>query len=137
MLLLPILLTAMIQNSLSHPSGVDVGVRSKMMEPPCRSIIGRVKPQCNIPWNLEDEGKLYCGGVGVQHNFINKGRCGVCGDPWSGPRLHQAGGQFATGTIARSYKPGQIIDVEIDLASKNSLEQVKYVNHIDNFINFL
>ena len=125
MLIPSLFLAILIPYSHQHPSGVDVGVRSVMVDPPCRSIIGKVKPQCDLPWNKEDEGKLYCGGVGVQHNSINKGRCGVCGDAWSGPHHHQAGGQFATGTIARSYEPGQIIDVNINLASKYSLAQVR------------
>ena len=127
MLIPSLFLAVLIQSSEQHPSGVDVGVRSAMIDPPCRSIIGKVKPQCDLPWNLKDEGKLYCGGVSVQHDFINKGRCGVCGDPWSGPHPHQAGGRYATGTIARSYEPGQIIDVNIDLASKYSLAQVEKI----------
>ena len=63
---------------------------------------------------------LYCGGIAVQHGAVNQGRCGICGDPYTGnSQPHQAGGQFATGTIARSYLPGQIIDIAIDLVANH------------------
>ena len=39
------------------------------------------------------------------------GKCGVCGDSFSGPRLHETGGKFATGIIVKEYKKGEIIDV--------------------------
>jgi len=36
----------------------------------------------------------------------NGGKCGVCGDPFIGPRENEAGGLYATGTIVRTYKVG-------------------------------
>merc|ERR1712242_391837 len=62
---------------------------------------------------------LYCGGISVQHNSINKGRCGLCGDSFSGTHPHQAGGRYATGTISRSYMPGQVIDVRVKLVANH------------------
>jgi hypothetical protein len=44
---------------------------------------------------------------------LNQGRCGICGDPYQGPRENEAGGKYAKGTIVRHYKEGQNIDVEI------------------------
>jgi len=66
-----------------------------------------------------DHMSLYCGGMSVQHNSINKGRCGLCGDSFSGTHPHQAGGTYATGTISRSYMPGQVIDIELDLVANH------------------
>merc|ERR1719422_572966 len=87
-------------------------------EPPSRASIGKLKPQCHLPVNV-DHMSLYCGGLSVQHNSVNQGRCGLCGDSFSGTHPHQAGGMFATGTIARSYMPGQIIDIELDLVANH------------------
>lgn len=41
----------------------------------------------------------------------NKGECGVCGDAFhlSEPRPHEAGGEYAKGTIVRHYTVGQVI----------------------------
>jgi hypothetical protein len=41
------------------------------------------------------------------------GKCGMCGDPYDGPRNHELGGKYATGTITRTYSMGQIFDVKI------------------------
>ena len=49
------------------------------------------------------------------------GKCGICGDPWdASPRLHEApGGPFANGIIAREYRPGQDIEVHIDITANH------------------
>lgn len=41
----------------------------------------------------------------------NKGQCGVCGDAYhlKEPRPHEAGGEYAKGTIVRHYTVGQVI----------------------------
>ena len=67
-------------------------------------------------WN---HNALYCGGFASQFNSVNRGRCGLCGDDFSGSQDHMAGGKFATGTVARSYTAGQMIDIEIDLVANH------------------
>lgn len=48
------------------------------------------------------------------------GRCGICGDPWDqDPRAHEAGGVFANGIIVREYRPGQAIDIEVDVTANH------------------
>lgn len=47
------------------------------------------------------------------------GKCAPCGDPLWGPRLHEAGGKYATGTIARFYAIGQVINVTVELTSNH------------------
>jgi len=89
------------------------------LEPPSRASIGIIKQSCRLPKNV-DHMSLYCGGYTVQHNSINKGRCGICGDPFSSAvKPHQAGGRFATGTIGRSYMPGELINIEADLVANH------------------
>lgn len=41
----------------------------------------------------------------------NQGQCGVCGDAFhlNEPRPHEAGGEYAKGTIVRHYTVGQVI----------------------------
>ena len=65
---------------------------SVFLEPPSRPTIGRVKPHCKLTFNVDDSG-LWCGGMKVQHNDVNQGRCGICGDPYIGEQPHQAGGK--------------------------------------------
>ncbi|GFO08386.1 endonuclease-reverse transcriptase [Plakobranchus ocellatus] len=50
---------------------------------------------------------------------MNGGRCGVCGDPFDGPRDHEAGGKYARGVIARQYSQGQTIEVSIELTKSH------------------
>lgn len=41
------------------------------------------------------------------------GKCGVCGDSYSGPRDHELGGKYATNTIVRHYASNSVIEVKI------------------------
>ncbi|CAC5359099.1 unnamed protein product [Mytilus coruscus] len=47
----------------------------------------------------------------------NKGKCGVCGDPWdSNPRPNEMGGKYFNGLIARTYHTDDShIDIEIEV----------------------
>ena len=49
------------------------------------------------------------------------GRCGICGDPWDkDPRPHESpGGVFANGIIARVYRPGEEVEVEVDVTANH------------------
>ena len=47
------------------------------------------------------------------------GKCGLCGDPYQGPLEHEAGGQFATGTIAAEYTSGSAIDVTVQITANH------------------
>ena len=40
------------------------------------------------------------------------GKCGLCGDPYDEEREHEGGGKYATGTIVRTYRMGQVIEVK-------------------------
>ena len=54
----------------------------------------------------------------VQYD-VNGGKCGVCGDPWNGPRENEVGGKYANGIIVRKYEPGQVIRVVVDLTANH------------------
>lgn len=51
----------------------------------------------------------------------NGGKCGLCGDPWPGPRENEAGGRYANGIVTRSYEVGQVIDVYIELTANHKV----------------
>lgn len=52
----------------------------------------------------------------------NKGQCGVCGDAYhlKEPRPHEAGGEYAKGTIVRHYTVGQVISLLVSLSNRNN-----------------
>lgn len=43
----------------------------------------------------------------------NSGKCGLCGDPWNGPRDHESGGKYFTNHISSSYSKGSLINVTV------------------------
>ncbi|XP_053383503.1 uncharacterized protein LOC123541518 [Mercenaria mercenaria] len=88
----------------------------RLINPPSRSTAYRYG--FNTPVNDMDH-QLNCGGSWNQWG-INNGRCGVCGDPYQGPRENEAGGKYATGTIVRNYKEGQQINVEIEISAPHA-----------------
>ncbi|XP_063437560.1 uncharacterized protein LOC134718773 [Mytilus trossulus] len=94
--------------------------RGTMLEPPQRSSLWRVRPwkkDKTIPKNLEDYG-LNCGGFWRLHG-INKGQCGVCGDPHDAvSRQNESGGKYANGIIVRRYRQHRkFINITLDITS--------------------
>ncbi|KAH3884486.1 uncharacterized protein LOC127832630 [Dreissena polymorpha] len=87
----------------------------RLVEPPSRSSMWRFGFKTPVNYN---DNQLYCGGYDVQWKQ-NGGRCGVCGDPFNGVRENEAGGRYATGTIARHYSEGQTITVTIDVTTNH------------------
>lgn len=87
----------------------------RLIEPASRNAMWRFKYK--NPRNYNDMG-LNCGGFTNQFEK-NGGRCGVCGDPWTGEREHEAGGKYANGVIARQYKVGSFINVTVTLTSNH------------------
>ncbi|XP_067664612.1 mucin-5B-like [Haliotis asinina] len=94
---------------------VEVASHGRMIEPPMRSSMWRFG--FNTPKNYDDNG-LNCGGFENQHHFQD-GKCGVCGDPWQGPRRNEPNGIYATGTITRQYRTGQKIPLVLDITSNH------------------
>lgn len=92
---------------------ISVHGHGRLLEPPARSSMWRLG--FNTPKNYNDN-QLNCGGFMNQYLYQN-GKCGVCGDPYQGPKENEAGGRYATGTIARSYKPGQVIDATVEVTA--------------------
>ncbi|XP_071109881.1 uncharacterized protein [Haliotis cracherodii] len=95
-----------------------VGGHGRLLEPPSRASMWRLG--FNAPPNYNDN-QLYCGGYQRQWEQ-NKGKCGVCGDPWDGVRENEAGGKYAKGIIVRKYNQGETIQIDIDLTANHRAE---------------
>ncbi|XP_033748370.1 uncharacterized protein LOC117333264 [Pecten maximus] len=93
----------------------EVRGHGRLLEPPSRASMWR--RGFHSPKNYNDN-QLFCGGFYRQWS-LNGGKCGVCGDPWDGPREHEAGGIYATGTITRNYTEGATIDIEIQVTASH------------------
>ncbi|TRY71022.1 hypothetical protein TCAL_10831 [Tigriopus californicus] len=64
-----------------------------------------------------NDNELFCGGFKHQWE-VNRGLCGICGDPYDGPYPHEApGGPYASGIIVEDYKSGQWIDVSVEVTT--------------------
>ncbi|XP_033749008.1 uncharacterized protein LOC117333697 [Pecten maximus] len=94
---------------------LEVRGHGRLLEPPGRASMWRFG--YNSPPNYDDN-QLFCGGFNRQWK-INGGKCGVCGDPWDGARVHEAGGKYATGTIVRHYSEGQTISVNVQITASH------------------
>lgn len=47
------------------------------------------------------------------------GKCGVCGDPWQGPKENEAGGKYSNRIISRMYEQGSVATMVVDLTSNH------------------
>ena len=101
-------LTTIITNVHGH---------GRLMEPPSRASMWRVGFPTKADYN-DNQG--WCGGQTYQHQTAG-GRCGLCGDPFLDKvKAHEApGGIYASGIITRTYRPGQDIDVRVDLSANH------------------
>ncbi|KAK3594683.1 hypothetical protein CHS0354_016350 [Potamilus streckersoni] len=73
-----------------------------LVDPPARNYMGEAG--FDVPVNYNGN-SLNCGGMMNQWQ-IHEGKCGLCGDPYQGPRHHEPGGIYATGTVGKCYTVG-------------------------------
>lgn len=87
-----------------------------MLEPVARNSMWR-KGFPN-PHNYNDN-EQNCGGFSTQWSK-NQGKCGICGDAAHlTNQPHNDGGKYSNGVIAKEYKEGQVIDIEVKLTSNH------------------
>ncbi|XP_062615337.1 uncharacterized protein LOC134277082 isoform X1 [Saccostrea cucullata] len=91
----------------------------RLIMPPSRSSMWRYG--FPTPENDNDH-QLWCGGKWNQWG-INRGKCGICGDPYQqNPRENEAGGKYATGIISKCYQyqpSGQNMDIQVELTANH------------------
>jgi hypothetical protein len=86
----------------------------RMIDPPHRGTVWRYG--FDVPADYNDM-SLNCGGKNQQWS-LNKGNCGVCGDPFDAlVREHEPGGKYATGIISKKFDQGTRIQATIELES--------------------
>ncbi|RQM18689.1 hypothetical protein B5M09_011989 [Aphanomyces astaci] len=99
----------------------DASAHGRLLVPPHRGYIGKL-PQFNglVPINFGDHG-LSAGGIGQTRG----GKHGICGDRYSGKRLHETGGEFAKfpqlreKVIGACYAPGSTMDLQVQLTANH------------------
>ncbi|KAL8591921.1 hypothetical protein ACOMHN_039974 [Nucella lapillus] len=117
-------------SSWVHVPGV--AGHGRLMDPPSRSSMWRVG--FNSTPNYDDN-QLFCGGVTMQWGQY-KGKCGVCGDPWPGPRDNEPGGKYANGIITRKYREGEVIEIYVQLtANHKGYFEFRLCQHDNPFTN--
>ncbi|XP_066917857.1 uncharacterized protein [Clytia hemisphaerica] len=87
-----------------------------MRSPPARNSMWRFGFRQNGA-NYNDN-QLWCGGRSTQRR--NKGRCGVCGDPFDAKiQPHMDGGRFGNRIIGKTYKSGEAIKINVLLTASH------------------
>ncbi|KAL3884518.1 hypothetical protein ACJMK2_024653 [Sinanodonta woodiana] len=93
LILFVVMLSAMlVRETVGHGAIID---------PPARNYMGKAGFPVPINYNYNSQ---YCGGFANQRTY--EGKCGICGDPWQGPRPHEPGGIYATDVIGHCYPIG-------------------------------
>ena len=87
----------------------------RLIDPPSRASAWRYGFKTPADYN-DNQG--FCGGFAYQYQK-HGGKCGICGDPWGGPKTHETPGKFATGTITASYAVGQTIKAKIQITANH------------------
>ena len=59
--------------------------------------------------------------------FELRGKCGVCGDAFNGPRDHEMGGKYATGVVMEEYEPGDVISVTVEITGKKAYLSINHL----------
>ena len=91
---------------------------ARLIKPPSRATAWRYGFDTPADYN-DNQG--FCGGATYQWSTAG-GKCGICGDGWfDDPKAHEApGGQFATGTIVKTYTAGQTIQVSVEVTANHA-----------------
>ena len=99
---------------LSVPLSVVDG-HGRLMDPPSRNSMWR--SGFRNPPNYNDN-ELNCGGFSYQWS-VNKGKCGVCGDPFGRVQEHVFPGKYANNIITKTYRKGNEIDVMVHITANH------------------
>ncbi|RLO09515.1 hypothetical protein DYB28_006037 [Aphanomyces astaci] len=93
----------------------------RLIAPPHRGYIGQLDQFAGIiPFDYDDH-NLNGGGIAA----TSGGKFGVCGDSYSGNRLHETGGTYGTfptngaKAIGACYAPGSTVDLQVQLMANH------------------
>lgn len=90
---------------------------ARLMEPESRATRWRFNHSAPVNYN-DNQG--YCGGYTNQW-IKNKGKCGICGDPFNStvPRLHELGGKYGEGIIVKKYIDVKEMNVSVFITANH------------------
>jgi len=100
-----ILLMVIIKNVLGH---------GRLRFPPSRASMWRDGYPTPADYN-DNQG--FCGGASYQQS--QGGKCGICGDPWEGPKPHEVPGMYANGIIVETFESGQEVQVTVQITANH------------------
>ena len=95
----------------------EASCHGRLIDPPARSTAWRYG--YDTPINYDDNA-LFCGGFSRQWNQVNKGRCGICGDPFDAKiKDHELpNGKYTKPLrITGNYSQGEEILVKVQLTA--------------------
>ncbi|KAH9495281.1 hypothetical protein Btru_016289 [Bulinus truncatus] len=89
----------------------------RLLDPPSRMSAWRAG--FNVPINYDDQG-MNCGSVGTQWGQ-NGGKCGICGDSWSGTRFYERpnGPMVQHNIITKKYYENSVINISLQLTANH------------------
>ncbi|KAK4295654.1 hypothetical protein Pmani_031797 [Petrolisthes manimaculis] len=90
-------------------------VVGRLVDPPSRASMWRYGFKNPVEYG---DDRVDCGGF-VRHWHDNRGKCGVCGDPWdlTPPRPHETRGRYGRGIIVRNYTQAQEVSWVTEVTS--------------------
>ncbi|RLN89377.1 hypothetical protein DYB28_010527, partial [Aphanomyces astaci] len=99
----------------------DASAHGRLLVPPHRGYIGKLSQFSSlVPTNFGDHG-LNAGGIGQTKG----GKHGICGDKFSGKRLHETGGEYGKfpqhreKVIGACYAPGSTMDLQVQITANH------------------
>uniref|UniRef100_A0A2C9LE15 Chitin-binding type-4 domain-containing protein n=1 Tax=Biomphalaria glabrata TaxID=6526 RepID=A0A2C9LE15_BIOGL len=111
--LILVLLTIFVFNVIS------INAHGRLLEPPSRMSAWRFGYP--VPRNYDDH-SMNCGGYATQWNK-NGGKCGICGDSWSGTRFYERpnGAMVQHKVIPMTYSEGSTMKVTLDITVSHNV----------------
>jgi len=94
----------------------EISGHGRLLEPVARTSAWRRWPNL-FPAEYNDN-QMFCGGVDTQWNQ-NGGKCGICGESWSGVRSFEKGGANYRNLILAKYRSGQQIQAVVEVTANH------------------
>ncbi len=95
---------------------IQINGHGRLLEPAARTSAWRKWPNL-FPVNYDDN-QMFCGGFDTQHNQ-NGGKCGICGENWSGYKAFEKGGHNYRNLRVANYREGQTIRVTVEITANH------------------
>jgi len=95
---------------------VEISGHGRLLQPVSRSSAWRKFP-AQFPAYYGDN-QMFCGGTHTQYT-VNGGKCGICGESYSGQKKFEKGGSLYRDLVVAKYSKGAKIDVEVELTANH------------------